>query len=208
LGALGTLGAAAAADAARSNPDQVWKELQAGNRRYVAGRLNHPHQAVSRRTEVARGQHPGATILTCSDSRVPPELIFDVGLGDVFVVRIAGNIANDHVLGSVEYAAEHLGASLLVVLGHERCGAVAATLQGSAPHGHVGSLLQAIQPAVNDVKGKPGDSLDLAIRANVRRVAEELRSSQPVLAELVSKGKVKVVGAIYDLDTGLVSLVP
>jgi carbonic anhydrase len=199
---------AVAAEQPRANPDQVLKQLQAGNQRYVAGKPTRPNHTTARRAEVAKGQRPGAIILGCSDSRVPPEVIFDQGLGDVFVVRIAGNVATDEVLGSIEYAVEHLGPSLVLVLGHKRCGAVDATLKGAQPEGHVAALVRAIRPAVEEVKGKPGDTLDLAVKANVRRVVGQLSTAKPVLAGLVSKGAIKIAGATYDLDTGAVALVP
>jgi carbonic anhydrase len=196
------------ADHARTNPGQVLKELKAGNRRYVASRLAHPHQDAARRFEVAKGQHPGAVVLTCSDSRVPPEILFDEGLGDLFVIRVAGNIVTDEVLGSIEYAAEHLGSSLIVVLGHERCGAVEAAVQGGHAHGHIESLVRAIRPAVEPAKGNAGDTLERAVRFNVQRAVGQLRTAKPILSDLNQQGAVKIIGGIYDLDTGAVTLLP
>jgi carbonic anhydrase len=138
---------------------------------------------------------------------VPAELVFDQGFGDLFVIRVAGNIIDDAILGSVEYAAEHLGPRLILVLGHERCGAVDAALGGGHVPGHVSSLVKAIKPAVDTAKGQPGDPLDNAVRANVRRVAGQVRASQPILAKMVAAGKLQVVGARYDLDTGAVEMV-
>ena len=145
-------------------------------------------------------------ILGCADSRVPPEVIFDQGLGDLFVVRVAGNVVDDIVLGSIEYAAAHLHTPLIVVLGHFRCGAVGATVAGGELEGHLPSLAAAIQPAVDRVKGLPGDLVDHAVRANARMVADQLESSAPVLAELVEAGRLKIVATCYDLDTGAVEL--
>jgi carbonic anhydrase len=182
------------------------KRLMEGNKRYVDIKYAHPHQTKYRRDLMAKGQHPFAIVLSCSDSRVPPEVVFDRGLGDLFVVRVAGNIADDAAIGSIEYAAEHLHAPLLLVLGHERCGAVDATVKGGEVPGHIGSLTRAIAPAVEKAKGKPGDLLDNAVRANVEMVTAKLAASKPILAALVHEGKLKVAGARYDLDTGVVEL--
>ena len=211
--ALGPAEAAAAAGHGAGKavpPDEALKRLMEGNKRFVAGRPRHPNQGPRRRSEVAQGQHPFAVILGCADSRVPPEVVFDQGLGDLFVIRVAGNIVDDAVLGSIEYAVEHLGARLIMVLGHAKCGAVAAALEvagkgGSIP-GHIASLLKPILPAVEAVKGQAGDPLDNAVRANVERVVGQLRSSEPVLAEMVRGDKVKMVGARYDLKTGEVQI--
>jgi len=163
-------------------------------------------QAAKRRAELAKSQHPFAVVIGCADSRVPPELVFDQGLGDLFVLRVAGNVINDESLGSIEYAVDHLAVRLIVVLGHQHCGAVKAAkdtiaAKGTAP-GHIQSLVTAIKPAVDATAG--GD-LDATINANVKNVAESLRSSTPVLKAKVSSGEVSVVGANYSLDTGAVS---
>ena len=187
-------------------PDAVIAELKAGNQRHVNTnykKMN--HKTLARRMELAKGQHPGAIILSCADSRVPPEIIFDQGLGDLFVLRVAGNIVEDLGLGSIEYAAEHLGPKLVVVLGHERCGAVDATLKGGEAPGHIAALVKKIQPAVEKSKAMPGDKLDNAVITNVQLVVEELKKSQPIIAEMAAQGKIKIVGARYDLDTGVVT---
>jgi carbonic anhydrase len=132
---------------------------------------------------VVTGQHPFAVILTCSDSRVPPEVIFDQGIGDLFVIRNAGNIVDDVVIGSIEYAVEHLHTPLVIVLGHQQCGAVTAALKGGKATGHIASVIEKILPAVADARKQPGDSLLNAIDANVARMVNELRASHPVLAE-------------------------
>jgi carbonic anhydrase len=186
--------------------EQAMERLMAGNKRYVASKQTHPHQTRERCVELSAGQYPFAVILGCADSRVPPEVIFDQGLGDLFVIRVAGNVLDDIVVGSVEYAAAHLHTPLIVVLGHARCGAVGATVAGGELEGHLPSLAEAIQPAVDQVKDLPGDLVDNAVRANARMVAEQLRSSQPVLSELVNAGALKIVAARYDLDTGVVEL--
>ncbi len=187
-------------------PADALAQLLAGNKRYVTGQARHPRQDAARRAEVSDGQNPFAIILGCSDSRVPPELIFDQGLGDLFVVRVAGNIANDAVLGSIEYAAEHLHVPLLVVLGHSKCGAITATAAGGKFEGHLVSLAKAIQPAVEQAKSQRGDLVKNAIRENTLRVTNQLRSAQPILANLVQAGKLRVVAAHYELDSGQVEL--
>ncbi len=190
------------------SPEKALEILQAGNKRYVEGHLKHPHETAARLHEVAKGQKPFAVILGCADSRVPPEIIFDEGLGDLFDIRVAGNIADDAVIGSVEYAVEHLGVTLVVVLGHERCGAVQAAYEGGEAPGHLGALVERIKPAVEKAKKEPGDGLDNAVRINAKNVAEELKSSTPVLSSAVAAGKLKIVAARYDLDNGKVELLP
>lgn len=187
--------------------DEALRRLMDGNRRFAGGRAARPHQTPKRRTDLVKGQTPMAIVLGCSDSRVPPEIVFDQGLGDLFVVRVAGNIVDDLGLGSIEYGAGVLGAPLLVVLGHAKCGAVEAALKAKKTPGHIGSLVRAIQPAADAVKGQPGDPLANAIRANVVAVVGQLRGSKPVLADLVEKGRLRIVGARYDLDTGVVELI-
>ena len=187
--------------------EEALQSLMGGNMRYVGTKLTHPNQTAERRAEVAQGQHPLAVILGCSDSRVPPELIFDQGLGDLFVIRVAGNSVNDVVLGSIEYAAEHLGVGLVMVLGHERCGAVEAAVRGGEAAGHIASVIEAITPAIEKIKVRPGDPVDHAVRANVELVVGQLKSSTPVLAESVKAGRLKIVGARYALESGWVDLI-
>lgn len=197
---------ATASETAGPDPDLALKALLAGNKRFVAGRATHPHQTLARLRELAKGQHPAAIILSCADSRVAPELLFDQGLGDLFIVRVAGNVLNDENLGSIEYAVEHLGSRLIVVLGHERCGAVAAAVQGGKPEGHVGKLVEDLQPAVAAAKGKPGDAAENSMQANVVRMVSLLTDDE-TLGPAIKEGKVKVAGARYDLDNGRVELV-
>lgn len=185
--------------------ESAQNRLMSGNKRFITAHFEKSHQTSQRRLEVAKGQHPFAAILCCSDSRVPPEVIFDQGLGDLFVIRIAGNIIDDAALGSLEYAVEHLGVKTIIVLGHERCGAVDATLKGGAEHhNHIDSLVKAIQPAIVNVKSLPGDMLDNAVRENIKYVVQGLSSSEPILKERVAKKELKVLGARYDLDDGVV----
>lgn len=200
-------GSAFAAETATIKPEESLKRLQEGNERFVAGTPTQTTKDAKRRAEVAQGQKPFAIIVSCSDSRVGPEVVFDQGLGDIFVVRTAGHVVDDVGLGSIEYAVEHLGASLILVLGHERCGAVAATVAGGEAHGHVSAIVKAIKPAVTKSKGQPGDAVDNAVRAQVLEVAEQLRKAGPVLAERVKADKLKVAGARYDLDTGRVEVI-
>lgn len=189
-------------------PDQALAMLMAGNKRYQTSHLLHPHESASWRHQLTKAQHPYATILTCSDSRVPPELLFDSGLGDLFVIRVAGNIAADAVIGSIEYAVEHLGTRLVLVMGHESCGAVQATIGGGEPKTHIESLTKPIEPAVARARKQAGDLMANAVRENVRMVVDQIRKSKPILPERVAKGKIKVVGAVYRLESGTVEPVP
>lgn len=189
---------------ARAEPATGIAQLTAGNGRVTGGKLLHPRQNRARREEVAEGQSPFATVVACADSRVAPELVFDQGLGDLFVVRVAGNVVDSAALGSIEYAAEHLHVPLIVVLGHERCGAVEAALRGGKAPGHIGALVEAIRPAIVASRREPGDALDNAVRAQIRSVVEQLERSTPVLSHLIGAGKLTVTGARYDLDTGAV----
>ena len=188
-------------------PAEAVSKLKEGNGRYTSGNLQHPGQTTERRAELTKDQHPFAVILSCSDSRVPPEIVFDQGLGDLFVVRVAGNVIDDHGLGSIEYAVDHLGARLIVVLGHQSCGAVKAAKEtiaakGKAP-GHIQSLVTAIRPVV---EATAKDDLDTTVKANVKHVVQALRSSTPILKAKVDSGEVQVIGGYYSLDTGAVSL--
>ncbi|HLX42235.1 MAG TPA: carbonic anhydrase [Bryobacteraceae bacterium] len=187
--------------------DMAWKELADGNGRCMMGKARHPHQDEARRKEIAQGQHPIAAVLSCSDSRVAPEVVFDQGLGDLFTIRVAGNVPTDDVIASMEYAVEHLGTRLIVVMGHQRCGAVDAALKGGEAEGHLPVLLDWIRPAVEMARGTKGDPLDFAVRANVRNVVEKLTKCQPILAEKIERDEVKIVGVRYELDSGKVELV-
>jgi carbonic anhydrase len=187
-------------------PAEAISKLKEGNGRYTSGNLQHPGQTAERRTELAKTQHPFAAIVSCSDSRVPPEIVFDQGLGDLFVVRVAGNVINDEGMGSIEYTVDHLGTRLILVLGHQSCGAVKAAREtiaakGKAP-GHIESLVRAIKPAV---EATAKDDLDATVKANVKNVVQALRSSTPILKAEVDSGKIQVVGGYYSLDTGAVT---
>ena len=186
--------------------DEALAKLLEGNARYVEQAKLNPNQTDERRDSLIGSQSPYAIILGCSDSRVPPEIIFDQGLGDLFVIRVAGNVIDDIVLASIEYAAEHLHSPLLMVLGHTNCGAVAAALQDDELDGHLPSIAQAIEEAVERAQDAEGDTLDLTIRAHARITAEHLEESEPILKGLAERGKFKVVAAYYDLDTGFVEI--
>ena len=181
-------------------------KLMEGNNRYARHKELHPDESLARRKELTGGQYPFAVILGCADSRVPPELLFDQGLGDLFVIRVAGNIVDDVVLGSIEYAVEHLGTKLIMVLGHEKCGAVSAAVEGGNAPGHLKALVAAIEPSVVANASTPGDKVHNCVVANARRVAGEIRESEPVLKEAVERNGLKVVAADYALDTGKVTL--
>lgn len=188
--------------------DPNLKRLLEGNQRFVAGSPKHGNQSAARRAELLKGQAPFAVILTCSDSRVAPELIFDQGLGDLFVIRVAGNVLDNLGLGSIEYAVEHLRAPLLVVLGHSNCGAVAATVGGGHAPGHIHCVVNALEPAVTATRTQAGNIVDNAVRANVQAVVKQLQSAEPILRETIQAGKLKVAGARYDLESGAVEILP
>lgn len=194
-------------------PDQVLAGLLAGNKRFAAGKLTDLNIKASLAAS-ADGQFPSAVILSCLDSRIPVESVFDQGIGDIFVGRVAGNIENEDLLGSFEFATKVAGAKLVMVLGHEGCGAV----KGACDHAELGNLtalLEKIKPAVNAVKAdfpedqrnsSNPDFVNKVIEQNVRTTVADIRKDSPILAEMEKKGEVKIVGAIYALKTGLVTL--
>ena len=206
--ALVVLGGAAAVQDKRPSAADVLGELKAGNEHHASKHYQHPHQTAARQRELAASQHPHATILSCADSRVTPEIVFDQGLGDLFDVRVAGNIAGDAEVASIEYAAEHLEVPLVVVMGHQRCGAVTAAAEPGEATGHLPALLAAIRPAIEKASGMPGDSIENAVRINVENVVQQLTASQPVLNKLVTEGRLRIVGAVYSLDTGKIEWLP
>lgn len=187
-------------------PDQALEMLKRGNDEYFHDRPFHGNVDRQRRISIAREQHPIAVLVSCSDSRVPPELLFGRGLGELFIVRNAGNTVDTTALGSIEYAVEHLGVPLVMVLGHERCGAVQAAVsvvkENARFHGAIGQMVEPIIPAVLEAQAQPGDLVDNAVRANVRRVVERLKHAGPTLLEPLEQGELKIVGARYDLDDG------
>ena len=187
-------------------PEEVLEVLMQGNKRFVENNRQNPHQDFVRIAELTEGQNPLACILSCADSRVSVEIIFDRGLGDLFVVRDAGNIATPEEIGSLEYATLLLGTKVLLVLGHERCGAIQATLATKPLPGQIGSIVEAIKPAVERARNKPGDRVQNLVKENIFLQIERLHTSE-VISQLVQEGKLKVVGAYYDLDTGEVHLI-
>ena len=193
-----------------SNADEALQRLLEGNQRYVNNKSTDLNESQNRRTELASGQSPFATIFSCVDSRVPPELIFDRGLGDLLVIRTAGQVLDSAVLGSLQYGVAELKIPLLVVLGHEKCGAVKATVEAvennATAEAEINWLVDGIRPAVEAAKGQSGDLLDNAVRANVSLTVEHLKESS-ILLEAVEKGELQIVGARYDLDTGLVEVI-
>jgi carbonic anhydrase len=195
------------------DPDQVLRALLEGNERFASGRTQGPRRGPEDFASLAAGQSPAAVILGCADSRVPPELVFDQGVGDLFVVRVAGNVVSEpgfKVKGSIEYAVAELGASLVLVLGHTGCGAIKAAIahiaERDALPGSIKPLVAALRPAVVRAKGQPGDLLANAIRANVALGVEFLRTLPPILAPAAKQGRLKVAGGVYDLATGRVAL--
>jgi carbonic anhydrase len=192
------------------NADEALKLLLAGNERFIAGNLNSvtKDEMAQRRAELAQGQKPFAVVVCCSDSRVGPEIVFDQELGNIFVVRTAGQVLDAAGIGSIEYAVAHLGSSLLLVLGHEQCGAVAAAVADAKEPGHIAHIIKAIKPAVAKTKAESGDPLANAIRANVQDIAARLRTTSPVLSEKVKAGGLKITGAVFSLKTGKVDVVP
>jgi carbonic anhydrase len=184
-------------------PDEAIARLMEGNKRFVAGNVQAPNRNMARLKEVAAGQKPFAAFLGCADSRVPIEIVFDQGFGDLFVTRIAGNVADPAIIGSLEFGTLVLGAKVLCVLGHSKCGAVDATIKGQEVPGQISTLYQHIRRAAKDAKG----DLTGAIRRNVQIQAEILEEASPVLAKLMREGKLKIVGGVYDLDSGLVTMV-
>ncbi len=194
-------------------PDAVLTRLVEGNERFVSGKT----QRVGRKPEDfladAKGQAPMAIIVACADSRVSPELIFDQGVGDLFVVRVAGNVvggAGPIVKGSIEFAVAELGARLIMVLGHSKCGAVKAAIEHIEKEdqlpGAIGDLVKLIRPAVVEAKGKPGDKLENVTRANVMGGVKTLESLDPIVSKFVKSGELKIVGGTYQLSTGKVEL--
>ncbi|MCW2270632.1 Carbonic anhydrase 2 [compost metagenome] len=191
------------------DPDQALERLMAGNTRYIQG-VAKRHDFLSEREALAGGQNPYAAVLGCADSRIAPEYAFDTGRGDLFAVRIAGNFVTTDGLASLEYAVAVLGTPLVMVLGHESCGAVAAGVKavkdGARFPGQIQSLADAIRPAVEKVIKAPGDLLNNAIEQNVRETVHNLTARSAVLSEAVSQGKLKIVGGLYTLQSGQVQL--
>ena len=185
--------------------DQIWNELASGNRRFVEGK-SEPRDLVARRKELAKTQHPRVAVLSCADSRVPPELVFDAGLGDLFVVRSAGENADALAVGSLEYAVEHLGTLVIVVMGHQSCGAVKAACSGEkAGSPNLEAVVTPIASSCTKVDKSKPDTLDLAIRDHVHSVAQELLAKSVILKKAADEGKLTIIETYYSLDTGEVT---
>jgi len=196
-------------DAAKpaASPDEIWAHLMAGNKRFVAGTTK-ARLVVPLRKKLASGQSPNVIVLSCSDSRVSPELIFDQSLGDLFVVRTAGNVADPVALGSIEYAVDHIHSPVLLVLGHQKCGAVMAACSGDKmPSANLDAIMNKIGPAVNQAKtyAKGDDLLDASIKENVQQSAKDVLANSEIIRSAVQAGKLKVFEAEYSLDTGEVT---
>jgi carbonic anhydrase len=191
-------------------PDESLAKLLDGNRRFMRVMAEHRHQGGAWRMALAEQQHPFATVVGCADSRVPPPIVFDQGLGDLFVIREAGHVIDYATLGSIEYAVGHLRTPLVLVLGHQRCGAVTAALEAMSSKGHAAGpldrLVKGIRPAVARVGGAGAERLDRAVRANIAWAVERVRSGTPMLKAMSEAGEVRVVGAHYHLDTGRVEV--
>jgi len=207
--------ALASAEGAGITADEALGRLLDGNKRYVESKMNTCGETTAAaREKLANGQKPYAIVLSCSDSRVPPELIFDKSLGEIFVVRVAGNVPDPIIVGSIEYAAEHLGSHLVMVLGHERCGAVSATVAANGKgEGNIGAIVKTVAPALKKVKQDKSCDLqdkdklvECVVEANAKMVARNLTKQSKILREMVKEGKVKIVAAKYDLDDGKVTL--
>ena len=189
---------------AQVHPDTALKRLKEGNERFYTGKSLRPNQGFERLKQVAQGQDPFAIIVGCSDSRVPNEIIFDQGLGDLFIVRTAGQVSTYASWGSIEFANAVLGAKLIVVLGHTQCGAVAAACKVPEVKGHIVTLINSIKPAAQSAQHLPGDYVENAVRMNVAMQVEQLKNLEPVLSKEVKNGTTKIVGAVYNLSTGQV----
>ncbi|MDQ2801763.1 MAG: carbonic anhydrase [Pseudomonadota bacterium] len=198
-------------DAATVTPEQALRLLVAGNRRWVSGRVRHPNQSVARRERLALSQHPFATVFSCIDSRVPPELVFDRGIGDLAVVRTGAQVLDRGiVLGSVEFAGGLLHTPLILVMGHQRCGAVKSAIElienGDTAPGHIQSVVDALRPAHAAAKHEPGNQLENTVQAQTRLTVKELKSD-PFIRDLIDRGELRVHGAYYSLDTGRASII-
>jgi carbonic anhydrase len=192
------------------SPAEALQQLKEGNARFVSGGAKHPHADQARvRDTAANGQHPFATIIGCSDSRVPAELLFDQGFGDLFIIRVAGNVCATDEIGSAEYGVDHLGTPLVVVLGHTKCGAVTAVTTGAQVHGSIPKLVAPIAPALASARaGHPGmgdaELVPYVIEANIWQAIEDLLRNSPDVAKHVQAGRAQIVGALYDIETGAV----
>lgn len=183
---------------------EALSKLKQGNEHFVRMHLKHPDTSRHRRKELTKGQHPFAVVVTCSDSRVPADLIFDQGLGDIFVISNAGNVLDEHVIGSVEYAVEHLGVKLVVIMGHESCGAVAAAMKDTKGSEYISSIKKSIQPAIMQAKRENNESAENITKNNAKLGVIGLLKQSDVLQEAIKKNGLSIIPAYYHLDTGRV----
>jgi carbonic anhydrase len=192
------------------SPDQALRRLMTGNQRYTMSRSTILSDLRARRQETANGQHPFAAILGCADSRVPVEVVFDHGIGEIFTIRVAGNTLNDLVTGSLEFALEELHVPLIMVLGHQRCGAVKAAIDsvdsGKPAPGNIDAVIRSIRPVIASIGGQGDERLANGVWANVRAVVNQIKAN-PVVAGLTSERRLRVVGAYYTLGSGKVDIV-
>jgi len=186
-------------------PDAALKLLMEGNKRFTSGKSRRTNQTLANLRAVAASQKPFAAILSCADSRVPSEILFDRGFGDLFICRVAGNIVTPEETGSLEFGTLVLGAKVLLVMGHKKCGAVDATIKGAQVPGQIASLLDAIKPGITKIDPKKANQLEAAIKANVVYQVGKIQES-PVISQLVKDGQLKVVGGYFDFDSGKISL--
>ncbi|RVX40776.1 carbonic anhydrase [Nonomuraea polychroma] len=193
-----------APDERPATPGQAWARLREGNRRWVAGTSTHPHQDAARRAEVAQKQDPFAVVFSCIDSRVAPEFVFDTGLGDLFVLRTAGQTIDPLVTGSAEYGPAELGTPLVVVLGHQRCGAVTAAAESLHDHKKLPGELDTIASSLRSAYKRSGGDVDKMIRINTVDVVNQLKKDK-LFAPRIAKGQLKVIGAYYSIDSGEVT---
>jgi carbonic anhydrase len=186
------------------------QKLEEGNKRFAAGKAIHPDETLERLRELKKGQHPFAIVVSCSDSRVPAEIVFDQGLGDIFAIRTAGNVMGDYELGSIEYAVEHLDCKLILVMGHKDCGAIKAFIKSDGHYEHLDHIKKIIEYIESEQEEKNLASrhelnIDKAIDANITHGVSFLRTAEPILKEFYDSKKVKIIGALYDIETGKVT---
>jgi carbonic anhydrase len=185
----------------------TFDELMLGNKRFVRNRMQHPHQDTIYMHKLSATQHPKAIVLTCADSRVSPEIVFDQGLGDLFVIRNAGNVVDNDVLGSIEYAIDHLGVTTIIVLGHENCGAVTATVNHLNTNNHIMDIEKSISPAYKLAENKPGNKIHNTVIQNVALSISTIKNDKSLLPTSFQMNNIRIYGAVYDLATGVVTSV-
>jgi carbonic anhydrase len=189
------------------SPNEAIKRLLDGNQRFLHQKRKYPDQSLEHLQLIAKAQNPFASILGCADSRVPAEIVFDQGLGDLFVVRVAGNVVSDTIIGSLEYSTAVLGSQLIVILGHRRCGAVAEAIKNELLPGRISLIIEGIKPSLARAKLTTDDTTQDAVIANIQYQAEKLQESSTILAKFITEGKLQIVSACYDIETGKVTVI-